>query len=836
MRVQQKLTILAVVTLTAAGCTQQNNSLIQKPNLKNQYSQRVIHGLHEVAPPKILPETHYSAARLFESRGDLTQAIMQYRKAVAVNHKFFAAYHRLGVLKSIRGEREEALVFLRRAMELRPEDAVVRNNLGFELMLHRDLFEAESQFRKAIELEPYFARAYINLGLVQGKMGRFDEALASFRKVLPEVDAYYNLGLIYRAQRRFDDAAYTFNHVLELNPNFTAAFTQLKKMDEQRMLLTGDQYNDSEERFKSIYEKGHSNFQDSSIRGQTGRYYNKDSRFTKKRKHSSTPLRTQNDSRWSDNARATKPRIESIHEPRYNQQDQSSNYAKQRFSKRDAPINPWQDKYQQPSQDREKTFPWEKKDSDWDDALSMLDDALNPDKKYNQSDTYKQRQARQSQRDPWKSFDRNDQQRNRKSHVNMDQVINDLEDQVTDMDNEDQNYDSKFKPWSQTSRSDRQAKSSSKTPSRSGAWPMGPWPGKDDDDRSIDPYGPPAPTSSATNKPWTRDTVTSREFGNRLRDRRDVQKTFQRDQQDFSDLWSKYDERELQRNRDYDHQALLLETRAYQVQHDIYGSNLVSELYPYRSYGYQVVGFTPYDLSDMDYFNRGFGSYEGENSSIDSWAVLRELEFKLAVVRNDLDCVVERGFLGNIEGPTYVQRRPFDYRRPKTNNRFEDPFQSGARLLSGKEKKLQNKTWNKKARPKTRSRFYRRPQPAPRNRQDSRERRPRRRNNRSSADSPWEKDFVSLKDLLSVALNEIECDPNTSEAKAMLKSEVLATVKTRTPDEFTRFEFNPEELPQPSLEELFSEGDVSGNQKRVNPKDKKKQEIHGQYGHYLSPN
>ncbi|RME40309.1 MAG: tetratricopeptide repeat protein, partial [Planctomycetota bacterium] len=187
----------------------------------------------EMPPPKILPQTHFAAGRLFEARGQFAKAIEQYRKATLVNHDYFEAFHRLGVLLSLTGQHEEAMAALTRAVELRPDDAFAHNNLGFELMLQKRLAEAENQYRQAIVLKPDFARAYINLGIVQARQHRFDEALASFRVVLPDVDAYYNVGLMYRAQNRFAEAADAFRHVLALNPQFDAARRQLERLQQE---------------------------------------------------------------------------------------------------------------------------------------------------------------------------------------------------------------------------------------------------------------------------------------------------------------------------------------------------------------------------------------------------------------------------------------------------------------------------------------------------------------------------------------------------------------------------------------------------------------------------
>jgi tetratricopeptide (TPR) repeat protein len=166
MRRKRKAIVLTLVTLCAAGCAQSDYKLSRdgKPMWHSVSAEQwraaspaPTHGDFEAEPPKILPETHFAAGRLFESRGLLEKAIIQYKRAIAVNHQYAEAYHRLGVLLSMIGQRSEALGVLRRAVELQPDNAILRNDLGFEFVLSRRWTEAELR-RGACELPRRTAR------------------------------------------------------------------------------------------------------------------------------------------------------------------------------------------------------------------------------------------------------------------------------------------------------------------------------------------------------------------------------------------------------------------------------------------------------------------------------------------------------------------------------------------------------------------------------------------------------------------------------------------------------------------------------------------------------
>ncbi|MFH1108949.1 MAG: tetratricopeptide repeat protein [Planctomycetota bacterium] len=231
----RKARLFIVATLCAAGCAKSDFQVARqsRTTLRPAAADRAMANAPEEKPPKILPETHFAAGMLFERQGQSDPAIAQYRKAVALNHNYVAAYHRLALLLSAAGQHLEAAETLQRAVAQRPENAVLRNDLGFEWMLAQQWDDAERELRKAVELQPDLATAHINLGMVLAKSGRFGESLSAFQTVLPEADAYYNLGLMFRGQQMYPEAANAFRQVLTINPQFTAAKTQLDQITQR---------------------------------------------------------------------------------------------------------------------------------------------------------------------------------------------------------------------------------------------------------------------------------------------------------------------------------------------------------------------------------------------------------------------------------------------------------------------------------------------------------------------------------------------------------------------------------------------------------------------------
>jgi tetratricopeptide (TPR) repeat protein len=218
--------VLTLCIFVVAGCSKSEfRTTTQRSDRLNVPGEQL--GIAEAETPKILPETHFAAGKLFEAQGQLNKAITQYRKAVATNHHYVDAYNRLGMLYGRLGMHDEAVKTFQQALAFKPDNATLHNNLGFEYAMQARWVEAERSLRRALELEPDFQRAHVNLGLVLGRLGRFDESLECFLAALPVPDAYYNLGLMYRGYDRFEDAADVFEYVLSLDPQFAAARRQL---------------------------------------------------------------------------------------------------------------------------------------------------------------------------------------------------------------------------------------------------------------------------------------------------------------------------------------------------------------------------------------------------------------------------------------------------------------------------------------------------------------------------------------------------------------------------------------------------------------------------------
>lgn len=121
------------------------------------------------------------------------------------------------------------LVSLQQAIALEPDNAIYHNALGVLFLDLRRPVDAQAEFQKAADLDPSYAEAHHNLGLALAEQGRFDQAIAGYRKALsvptyttPEV-AYNNMGNALFAQAKYREAEDAYRAALQLNGRMPSA-------------------------------------------------------------------------------------------------------------------------------------------------------------------------------------------------------------------------------------------------------------------------------------------------------------------------------------------------------------------------------------------------------------------------------------------------------------------------------------------------------------------------------------------------------------------------------------------------------------------------------------
>ena len=151
------------------------------------------------------------------------------RELLAIRPESGFAWQLLGVALGKQGK--DSLYALASAVRYMPDDAVAHLNLGNALGRLGRIDEAQASFARALEIRPEFAEAHSNLGDLQLETGRPEEAAASCRRALelrPEfAEAHQNLGKALVSLGRIDEAVESCRRALEIRPEFAEAHNTL---------------------------------------------------------------------------------------------------------------------------------------------------------------------------------------------------------------------------------------------------------------------------------------------------------------------------------------------------------------------------------------------------------------------------------------------------------------------------------------------------------------------------------------------------------------------------------------------------------------------------------
>jgi tetratricopeptide (TPR) repeat protein/mono/diheme cytochrome c family protein len=132
-------------------------------------------------------EAHYNLAALFEMKGELSGAVLQFTEAVRIRPDDPIANNALGAVLLSGGRIDGAILHLNAALKGRPDYFDAHYNLGNALAAQGDFAGALTHFQAAVRLHPQDAGAQANLGSALAETGNLKEARLHFERAL-EID------------------------------------------------------------------------------------------------------------------------------------------------------------------------------------------------------------------------------------------------------------------------------------------------------------------------------------------------------------------------------------------------------------------------------------------------------------------------------------------------------------------------------------------------------------------------------------------------------------------------------------------------------------------------
>ena len=156
------------------------------------------------------------------------------RPAVHADHIGASTFIEKGWSLISLGNHAGAIQALEKALALSPGAVEAQSLLGWAQMLSEQYDEALATFSRVLMNEPANALARINVGYICLRKGIFGEAIEHLSKAIrldndrkATLYAHYYLGLVYFEREMYEDAQTFFRKTLKLGPNLIEAWFEL---------------------------------------------------------------------------------------------------------------------------------------------------------------------------------------------------------------------------------------------------------------------------------------------------------------------------------------------------------------------------------------------------------------------------------------------------------------------------------------------------------------------------------------------------------------------------------------------------------------------------------
>jgi len=146
---------------------------------------------HFVAVVSLMPPAkaeqaagHVTRADILVARKMYEDAVVEYKRAIAIDRYDSAIVNRLGIAYHNLHKYRESEQQYREALRLRPNHADVMNNLGVIDYIRGEFLPALSRFKAVLKLKPNAVTALRNMGACLFAMERWEEGIAAYQQAL----------------------------------------------------------------------------------------------------------------------------------------------------------------------------------------------------------------------------------------------------------------------------------------------------------------------------------------------------------------------------------------------------------------------------------------------------------------------------------------------------------------------------------------------------------------------------------------------------------------------------------------------------------------------------
>jgi len=152
----------------------------------------------------------YNLALIYDQQGQAAQALAEYQRSLEISPTNDSACTNIGVLMVGQGRLKEALEWFGKALAINPRNAKAESNLGAALLEQGQAEEGLQHLRRSLEYEPENVNTLTTLGWALARGGRLEEAAELLKRAVSlkadGAEAQFALGRVLAAKRSFAEA------------------------------------------------------------------------------------------------------------------------------------------------------------------------------------------------------------------------------------------------------------------------------------------------------------------------------------------------------------------------------------------------------------------------------------------------------------------------------------------------------------------------------------------------------------------------------------------------------------------------------------------------------
>ena len=175
----------------------------------------------------------YNQGMKLQNTKKYTEAIVFFKKAIALDPRYKEAYYQAGWCSNENGNYTDALYYLQKAKELWPNQAKIYYELGYASEKTDKTDDAIDYYKTSISLFADYKLAYKALGDIYFDQKNYKKSLDFFlgfaekESNITSSEFYYRKGYCENDLEKYDDAVVSLKKALELENDFTNAYTEL---------------------------------------------------------------------------------------------------------------------------------------------------------------------------------------------------------------------------------------------------------------------------------------------------------------------------------------------------------------------------------------------------------------------------------------------------------------------------------------------------------------------------------------------------------------------------------------------------------------------------------